>query len=892
MSMTQLFTKLIFFATSVLLLSVVGKGIYQHYFPNATPQKRERGFDQAIARAQRMKQHQDNHTYSLNDVFVAQKAADQQLQLRDACVASLAWQDLGPNNVGGRSRTLLVDRNNTNRLYAGSVAGGIWISDDAGMNWHRYAGSDTMTTLSISHIVQGIDGTIYVGTGEYYENGYAYGLDASKVPGYGMYRSTDGGQTFHFLEATRPNNYDAQPNNYDWAFVNALAVDPTNANRLYAATQRGVWVSNDKGLTWQRPAGLSGTALAWDIQVAPNGKVYTAYSNGIYVSENGGSFVNISNNLAGNVPYTGSRRKIAVSPSDANYVYVVTTNSGCIDHVYQSSNGGQLWIEIGEGDDFFSPCSSYCQCWYDLTVAVNPYNPQNIYLGGVTLWAWHGEIGWSQIDNLDENAANPYYVHADKHGITFDSNTPNRAYIACDGGIFRSNNAGSYEPHFLEVNKGYNVTQFYSMSAGYEGNVIAGAQDNGTQLINYNFNSIATSREVMGGDGGYCEISHINPNIVFAEYQEGYMSRSVSGGDGFASFFDENIDEDHDGAPDAGAPFITPFFLWENEQRYFNGDGVVDAKFFTGDNARRIWMVSEPLTTSIIPEWKIIGTFTNGELASLCANSTGNTVFATSTNGKCMRLNNLNSTLVKKDLNDSMFQNRFLSGVAVESGDPNKLVVVAGNYGNDDYVFFSQNAMSNTPTFVSLQHNLPKMPVYDVVINPANPDYYLIIGTELGVWSYSLNQQCWTEQNVGVGRVPVYRVRLQNMRTVGCEVLYIGTHGRGMLRSTSLTYEGCDTHIAFENVVGQNAITSNHLDLKVVPTILQQQATVQYHLPDNVMQGQLQVYNAQGGLVYQQNIRSNEPQISLLRSNFPASGLYFVTIVANNRSKVVKILVQ
>ena len=140
--------------------------------------------------------------------------------------------------------------------------------------------------------------------------------------------------------------------------------------------------------------------------------------------------------------------------------------------------------------------------------------------------------------------------------------------------------------------------------------------------------------------------------------------------------------------------------------------------------------------------------------------------------------------------------------------------------------------------------------------------------------------------------MPVYRVRLQNMRTVGCEVLYIGTHGRGMLRSTSLTYEGCDTHIAFENVVGQNAITPNHLDLKVVPTILQQQATVQYHLPDNIMQGQLQVYNAQGGLVYQQDIRSNEPQISLLRSNFPASGLYFVTIVANNRSKVVKILVQ
>ena len=56
---------------------------------------------------------------------------------------------------------------------------------------------------------------------------------------------------------------------------------------------------------------------------------------------------------------------------------------------------------------------------------------------------WMSDGGWSQIDNLSESFSNPLYVHADKHFVVFDTQTPNRAYVACDGGIFRTNNAAN-----------------------------------------------------------------------------------------------------------------------------------------------------------------------------------------------------------------------------------------------------------------------------------------------------------------------------------------------------------------------------------------------------------------------------------------------------------------
>jgi hypothetical protein len=78
------------------------------------------------------------------------------------------------------------------------------------------------------------------------------------------------------------------------------------------------------------------------------------------------------------------------------------------------------------------------------------------------------------------------------------------------------------------------------------------------------------------------------------------------------------------------------------------------------------------------------------------------------------------------------------------------------------------------------------MPVYDVVVHDANT---IVIGTELGIWSWDGTQ--WNEENNGLPRVPVFRLIEKELYTGGCKVLYVGTHGRGMWRSTTLTAQGC-----------------------------------------------------------------------------------------------------
>ena len=191
-------------------------------------------------------------------------------------------------------------------------------------------------------------------------------------------------------------------------------------------------------------------------------------------------------------------------------------------------------------------------------------------------------------------------------------------------------------------------------------------------------------------------------------------------------------------------------------------------------------------------------------------------------------------------------------------------------------------------TFQSIQHNLPRMPIYDVAINPSNPDYYLIIATELGVWSYNLNQQCWTEHNTGLGRVPVYRVRLQNMRTVGCEVLYIGTHGRGIMRSTTLTYPFCDTALSFGTGINNNTAIANNLQLQISPNPMSSQATISYKTAPNT-NATINIYNLQGKMVqtYQANETSGNTSISINRGQLPA-GTYMVELKTDKGSSISK----
>ncbi|MBK7708256.1 MAG: hypothetical protein IPJ30_21515 [Acidobacteria bacterium] len=164
------------------------------------------------------------------------------------------WTWLGPGNIGGRIRTIVIDPSNPNRMWIGSVSGGIWHSTNAGGTWSPV--NDFMANLAVSTMV--IDPTnsniLYAGTGE----SFSAGLDAtegesntSKQRGDGVFKSVDGGITWNQLARTNtadPTVCAAAGPICPWSYVNRLTIS-RDGTAIIAATLTGIFRSIDGGAT-------------------------------------------------------------------------------------------------------------------------------------------------------------------------------------------------------------------------------------------------------------------------------------------------------------------------------------------------------------------------------------------------------------------------------------------------------------------------------------------------------------------------------------------------------------------------------------------------------------------------------------------------------------------
>ncbi|HKC88192.1 MAG TPA: hypothetical protein VKG02_19555, partial [Blastocatellia bacterium] len=105
------------------------------------------------------------------------------------------WTPLGPGNVGGRTRALLINPNDPNVMYAAGVAGGVWKSVNGGASWAPL--SDMLPNIAVSSMAMDPKNpnVIYAGTGE--------GLfNSDAVRGAGIFKTTDGGANWARLDNT------------------------------------------------------------------------------------------------------------------------------------------------------------------------------------------------------------------------------------------------------------------------------------------------------------------------------------------------------------------------------------------------------------------------------------------------------------------------------------------------------------------------------------------------------------------------------------------------------------------------------------------------------------------------------------------------------------------
>lgn len=306
----------------------------------------------------------------------------EQPQPLTAGISPGGWTWLGPGNIGGRTRALVVHPTTPTVMWAGSVGGGVWRTTSGGVTWAPL--TDFMGSLAVSCLVlQPADPphppastVLYAGTGEGYYNGDA-------LRGAGLFKSTDGGVTWTQLSST------ANPNFY---WVNRLAFS-ADGKTLLAATRNGLFRSTNGGTTWTSlPAPVNREILDVRFHPTDNTRCVAAGRGGeAFYSTNGGTAWTQATGLP-SVAGFGGRVELAYARANPNTLYAsVDNNAG---EVYVSADGGKTFALKNTGTNYLGG-----QGWYDNTIwAGDPTNVNLVVVGGLDLYrSTNGGTTFTQI---------------------------------------------------------------------------------------------------------------------------------------------------------------------------------------------------------------------------------------------------------------------------------------------------------------------------------------------------------------------------------------------------------------------------------------------------------------------------------------------------------------
>ncbi|MHC1707219.1 MAG: T9SS type A sorting domain-containing protein [Bacteroidales bacterium] len=881
------------------------------------------------------------------DVLTARQQVESMMKMKSSSALGLNWSGMGPDNLGSRTRSILIDKNTPSTLYAGSVTGGVWKSTTGGSSWSPTAVNGAVEqVINVSCMAQANDGTIYAGTGEGFYSGNGAGKGG--IMGQGLFKSTDG-NNFTLVAGTQPT---ANNTSSDWAYINRIAVDQNG--RLWVATNTGLKYSDDQGVSWfyAKSNGIDLLDNAWDVKLGTSGLVVACVGNKGYVSDSGdpNAFVNHSETGTGNLPVSTqvSRIEFAIAPSNNNVIYAsIAKTNGALLNIYKSADKGLTWIVVGPGGsssfNLFNTGTvtntGYGQ--YANAITVHPTNENMIFAGGANLWKGvkfdEGYYSWIQVTEGAINPAAFIYLHNFHHAYVFHPTNLDIIYIATDGGLSLTTNGGL---SFQGINRNYKVTQAYSVAPTYKGQVLLGTQGNGSQYISLEGNTVETATTLNSSEaGGYCAASFINPKAYFVGTMNGQARRSIDRGENFTGFYAANMSN-------LSGAYITPLTLWESFNdpnsvdsvmfvsydtilpgaqfiaKSLNGDypfvttnegptifpydtiyitDPVASKLFVGVNGG-LWFTKKALDFGGTPVWFKLANFI-GTVQSLAHSSDGDNVFMGLQEGQVLRIRNVTSWVSDTSNNiivDTIFTmaNRAITSIAVDPSESNNVVITLGNYGNGDYVYRSVNALASQPTFGMKQGNLPAMPVYASLIEMNNSNK-VIIGTEMGVFgTENINDMnpVWEPENAGLANIPVMMLRQQTMHhwpiidehdtafVNNFGMIYAASHGRGIFK--------CGNFVGIEQPEVPSRIADNQL--LIYPNPVVDQATLCYHLstPGKV---NIQILNIMGQVVQEMNFVNQiagDHSCSLSMDRTLSTGTYMVRLTAGNSVKKAKLVIQ
>ncbi|MEW7280637.1 GEVED domain-containing protein [Aquimarina sp. 2201CG1-2-11] len=811
--------------------------------------------------------------------------------------ANNPWVERGPNNVGGRTRALLFDPNdNTNRrVFSGGVSGGLWVNNDitnANSQWARVQGVPGNLNVTSITVDPRNNNNWYLGTGEHYTFG--------DVVGNGVYRSTNGGTTWqavnippagggninqavdnlflsgiYYVNKVVAWNNTAQ--NRTELFVGVGAHDhktSVNPSNILGPQSAGLYRSIDNGQTWNRieTANMRFTNtnrtyfyIPNDFEIGADNRLWMSTISHFHFNEEGGGRIFSTTNgttwtEAGVSPIENSDRvELEASATDRNKLYALVggvTTATIPVSIFSTSDGfataTRTSLPNDADNDINANDFTRGQAFYDLMIEADPGNDDIVYVGGIDLFRSTNSGGsWTQISKWSNNnnlaALNVPTVHADHHAMTFRPGNNNQAIFGTDGGVYYSNSLSTAQSNTNSIqsrNTGYNVTQFVKASVGPESAgsqdilLLAGSQDNGTQIFRDPVAGINSSEEISGGDGFY--------NFIDTDGE--FLITSFSGLT--ATRFNlpwNGVDRGTSILNFTGGPFLPPM-------GYDSGANLllVDA---SGGGQFLIFTVDATSNTAADLQDRITNALLDAAPTAFTPSPFANNTWLVGlANGNLLRLTNVGV----RTANWANINTPFVGSISsIRFGaTANDIMVTIHNYGVTS-VWATTNGGAN---WVNKEGNLPDMPVRDILQNPLDRTE-VILATQLGVWrtnNFNANNPNWVRSQNGMSDVSVtsfdyWAVNGNNNNNT----VIASTYGRGIFTGSFTANGVADTQAP---TVPQNLRSSN---------VTQTSVSLAWNASqDNV--GVTGYDILQNGVVIRQNLNATNFQVTGL-----ASGIQF-----------------
>ena len=708
-------------------------------------------------------------------LFSAAHAADDaEPGFNEATFKGLEMRSVGPALMSGRIADIAIDPTNSSRWFVGVGSGGVWKTDNRGTTWTPVFDDENSYSIGCVTIDPNNPDTIWVGTGENV-SGRHVGY------GDGVYRSRDGGKSWENMGLESSER------------IGMIRVDPRDSNTIFVAAQgplwsgggeRGLYKSTDGGENWDKVLGDGFGNTEDDDQYTGVSEVHLDPRNpdvvyavtwqrlrsvgvlmdggpgtGIHKSEDGGeTWRELTNGLPDeNLGKTG----LAISPQNPDVIYATIELANRSGGFWRSDDGGESWekkndyLSGGTGPHYYqelfaSPHFEGLVYQMDATMHVTDD-------GGETFTPWPQDTH-----------------HGDHHAMAFDPNDENFLLLGTDGGVYSSYDRG--ETWLYAAN--LPITQFYKVSVDYDEpfyNIYGGTQDNNSQGGPSQTWDIAGIRNsdwfiTLFGDGHQSVVNPDNPDIIYAEWQQGNVAR-----------FDRRTGEITYVKPQAGEGETPERHNWDAPILISPHDSsrvyVATQRVWRSDDHGDTWTaISGDLTRNENRErMPIMGrTWSYDSLWDLYAMSEYNTIvnisesplvdgliYAGTDDGLIQVTEDGGQNWRRVDRLPGVPQRFFVNDIKADLHDPDTVYVVVDDHKNGDFSPYILKSENRGRSWKSISSNLPERHVlWRVVQDHAKPEL-LFLGTEFGVFFTVDAGGTWTKLKGGAPNIPFRALAIQ-----------------------------------------------------------------------------------------------------------------------------------